>query len=59
MHAPAQPTPQQQQPKPDRYAILTLEGEEVASRDSYWLALMHGYLMLKNGNFTVEPRNKP
>jgi hypothetical protein len=53
MHAIPTPPPK---PPEKQFAILKLDGTEVATRETYWTALMYGYLALRNGNFTVEEK---
>lgn len=36
------------------FSILHLDGTVYDTRPTYYLALMHGYLKLRAGNFTVE-----
>lgn len=54
MHAPASPS--KPDPKEKVFEIRDLTGKVHDTRESYWDALMRGYLTLRNGNFTVEER---
>jgi hypothetical protein len=53
MHA-SRPTPPPKPPE-KQFAILKLDGTEVATRETYWKALIHAYSIMRMGTFTVEP----
>lgn len=57
MHAPLNTEPTQE-PAPQRYAIIRLsDGKEMDNRETYWLAMMRAYTIMRMGTFTVEKRN--